>query len=224
MLAEEFMKKVLVIVGARPQFIKAAPVLKVLEESGKFQMVLVHTGQHYDENMSKSFFEELEIPRADYNLGVGSGGHGFQTGEVMKRLEPVLEKEAPEVVMVFGDTNSTLAGALTAVKLQIPVAHVEAGLRSFNRKMPKEINRVLTDHISSLLFCPTMTAVRNLEKEGIRENVFHVGDVMYDATLGFARRAEERTHILAELQLRAKHYILATVHRAEITDNEIMEV
>jgi UDP-GlcNAc3NAcA epimerase len=181
MLAEESMKKVMVVVGARPQFIKAAPVSKALEESGQMLMVLVHTGQHYDSNMSKTFFEELEIPEPKYNLGVGRGGHGFQTGEVMKRLEPVLEKESPDIVMVFGDTNSTLAGALMAVKLQIPVAHVEAGLMSFNRKMPEEINRILTDHISSLLFCPTKTAVRNLEKEGIRKNVFHVGDVMYDA-------------------------------------------
>jgi UDP-GlcNAc3NAcA epimerase len=219
MLAEEFMKKLLVVVGARPQFIKAAPVSRALEESGKFQMVLVHTGQHYDANMSRAFFEELEIPEPNFNLGVGSGGHGFQTGEVMKRLEPVMEKEAPDAVMVFGDTNSTLAGALTAVKLQIPVAHVEAGLRSFNRKMPEEINRILTDHISSFLFCPTTNAVRNLEKEGIRENVFHVGDVMYDAALSFAGVAEKKTRILTDLQLMAKHYVLVTVHRAENTDN-----
>jgi UDP-GlcNAc3NAcA epimerase len=219
MLAEEFMKKVLVVVGARPQFIKAAPVLKALEESGKFQMVLVHTGQHYDENMSKTFFEDLEIPEPNYNLGVGSGGHGFQTGEVMKLLEPALEKESPDIVMVFGDTNSTLAGALTAAKLQIPVAHVEAGLRSFNRNMPEEVNRVLTDHISSLLFCPTTNAVKNLENEGIRNNVFNVGDVMYDAALHFGQKAKETSHILEDLQLEPKKYALATIHRAENTDH-----
>jgi UDP-GlcNAc3NAcA epimerase len=213
------MKKVLIVVGARPQFIKAAPVCKSLKLSRNLAPVMVHTGQHYDSNMSKVFFEDLEISEPKYNLGVGSGGHALQTGEVMKRLEPVLEGESPDVVMVFGDTNSTLAGALTAAKLQIPVAHVEAGLRSFNRKMPEEINRVLTDHISSLLFCPTTSAVRNLENEGIKNNVFNVGDVMYDAALDFGQKAEKWSHILRDLKLEPKKYALATIHRAENTDH-----
>jgi UDP-N-acetylglucosamine 2-epimerase len=168
--------------------------------------------------MSQVFFHELELPQPDYNLGVGSGSHGNQTGDMLKRIEEVLVKEGPESVLVYGDTNSTLAGALAAVKLHIPVAHVEAGLRSFNRQMPEEINRIVTDHISTLLFCPTETAVNNLSKEGITTGVHLVGDVMYDALCYNIRLAEMKSRILERLELRPKEYLLATVHRAENTD------
>jgi UDP-GlcNAc3NAcA epimerase len=213
------MQKILTVVGARPQFIKAAPVSKAISESKQLLEVLVHSGQHYDANMSGKFFEELELRPPQYNLEVGSGGHGVQTGEIMKRLEPVLEKEAPKLVIVYGDTNSTLAGALTASKLHIPVAHVEAGLRSFNKEMPEEINRIVADHVSTLRFCPTTRAVQNLQSEGIRENVFEIGDVMYDAALNFSQKAKEKSSIIDEEGLKAKGYVLATVHRAENTDD-----
>jgi UDP-N-acetylglucosamine 2-epimerase len=209
--------KVVSIVGARPQFIKAAPVSRVLRE--RCHEVLVHTGQHYDHNMSAVFFEELEIPEPDYNLGVGSGLHGQQTGRMLVAIERVLLDERPDWVLVYGDTNSTLAGALAAVKLHIRLAHVEAGLRSFNRRMPEEHNRVLTDHCADLLFCPTQTAVENLASEGITRGVHHVGDVMYDAALYNLRIAEKQSTILRHLSLDPKSYLLATIHRAENTDN-----
>ena len=209
--------KIATIVGARPQFIKCAPVSRALRESAA--EILIHTGQHYDSNMSESFFRDLEIPEPDYNLGVGSGTHGEQSGEMLKQIEKVLLKEEPNYVVVFGDTNSTLAGALAAAKLCIPVAHIEAGLRSFNRRMPEEINRVVTDHLSRLLFCPTETSVSNLRREGITEGVHLVGDVMYDALLTNSRRAEEKSPILRQLGLQPKDYYLATVHRAENTDD-----
>ena len=208
--------KVVSIVGARPQFIKAAPLSREVRKA--HQEVLVHTGQHYDPSLSAVFFEELGIPRPDYNLGVGSASHGRQTGEMLIRVEEVLIQEEPDWVLVYGDTNSTLAGALAAVKLHIPVAHVEAGLRSFNRLMPEEINRLLTDHISTLLFCPTETAVRNLAQEGLTEGVHNVGDVMYDAALHNSQLAEEKSRILEILGLRPKGYLLATVHRPDNTD------
>jgi UDP-GlcNAc3NAcA epimerase len=208
--------KVVSIVGARPQFIKAAPLSRELRKA--HQEVMVHTGQHYDPSLSAVFFEELDIPRPDYNLGVGSASHGRQTGEMLARVEGVLIQEEPDWVLVYGDTNSTLAGALAAVKLHIPVAHVEAGLRSFNRRMPEEINRVLTDRISTLLFCPTETAVRNLAQEGLTEGVHNVGDVMYDAALHNSQLAEEKSRILEILGLRPKGYLLATVHRPDNTD------
>jgi UDP-GlcNAc3NAcA epimerase len=168
--------------------------------------------------MSRVFFDELKLRKPDYNLQVGSGTHGAQTGEMLKRIEKTLLTEKPDVVLVYGDTNSTLAGALAAAKLHIPVAHVEAGLRSFNRNMPEEINRVITDHLSSLLFAPTTTSVKNLRKEGITEGVHLVGDVMYDAALEHLKLAQSRSQVLRHFELRPKHYVLATVHRAENTD------
>jgi UDP-GlcNAc3NAcA epimerase len=209
--------KVVSIVGARPQFIKAAPLSRALRQ--EHSEVLVHTGQHYDDELSAVFFRELGIPEPDYNLGVGSGRHGWQTGRMLGRIEAVLLSGRPDWVLVYGDTNSTLAGALAAVKLHIPVAHVEAGLRSFNREMPEEHNRVLTDHCASLLFCPTSTAVDNLAKEGITRGVYLVGDVMYDAVLQFSALARQRSTILDDLGLTPKSYLLATLHRPYNTDD-----
>lgn len=209
--------KIITVVGARPQFIKAAAVSKVIRKGHK--EILIHTGQHYDENMSKIFFDELCIPKPDYNLEVGSGNHGFQTGTMMIKLEEIYLREKPDMVLVYGDTNSTLAGALTASKLLIPVVHVEAGLRSFNMAMPEEQNRVLTDHISTLLFAPTETAVNNLNDEGIHKGIFNVGDVMYDAILFFKKIAEEKSDIIKRLNLSENGYILATIHRAENTND-----
>lgn len=225
------MMKIVTIVGARPQFIKAAAVSRVIQRSKeKLKEVLVHTGQHYDYLMDRVFFEELEIPKPHYHLGVGSGSHGKQTGVMLERIEAVLGKERPAVVLVYGDTNSTLAGALAASKLNIPVAHVEAGLRSYNRKMPEEINRLLTDHLSTYLFCPTAQAVKNLSKEGIRNGkeiiVKNVGDVMYDSILHYSYIAEKKSTILKDLgllnphsEIRIPQYYLATLHRAENTDD-----
>jgi len=216
--------KIVDIVGARPQFIKLAPILRAIVKHNQkrpecpIQEVLVHTGQHYDYEMSQVFFDELGLKSPDYHLGVGSGSHGYQTGEMLKRIEEVLIKEKPDMVMVYGDTNTTLAGALAAAKLHIPVAHVEAGLRSFNREMPEEINRVLTDHISDFLFCPTQTAVENLRREGIEKGVYLVGDVMYDAVLLYLDLAEKKSEIMERLELKPKSYALVTVHRAENTD------
>jgi UDP-GlcNAc3NAcA epimerase len=212
------------IVGARPQFIKAASVSRAIqkhneEHQAHIREVMVHTGQHYDENMSQVFFDELEIREPDYNLGVGSGSHGKMTGMMLEKIEEVLLKEKPDVALVYGDTNSTLAGALAAAKLHIPVGHVEAGLRSFNRQMPEEINRVLTDHVSAFLFCPTDTAANNLKKEGMTEGVFKVGDVMFDSFLFNKKLAEKKSMILSELGLRPKSYCLVTVHREENTTN-----
>ena len=209
--------KILTVVGARPQFVKAAAVSRILRET--HTEVLLHTGQHYDERMSEVFFRELGIPEPDYNLEVGSAGHSVQTGEMLIRMEPIFEKEKPDWVMVYGDTNSTLAGALVASKLHIPVAHVEAGLRSFNREMPEEINRVLTDHVSQLLFCPAQKAVDNLNLEGVTSGVHAVGDVMYDAVLRHSEEAEKRSSILSVLGLKSKQYLLATVHRASNVDD-----
>jgi UDP-GlcNAc3NAcA epimerase len=235
--------KIATIVGARPQFIKAAAVSRAIQGFNKkgssflrgtskrrIHEILVHTGQHYDYLMDKVFFEELELPKPDYHLGVGSGSHGRQTGMMLERIEGVLQKEKPELVMVYGDTNSTLAGALAAAKLNIPVAHVEAGLRSFNRTMPEEINRLLTDHLSTFLFCPTHQAVKNLLKEGIKDGrkkvVKKVGDVMYDSILYYSELAEKESKILKDFdlftpnsELQTPNYYLVTLHRAENTDN-----
>jgi len=212
--------RIVSIVGARPQFIKAAVVSRALRSQPDIQEVFLHTGQHYDANMSDVFFQELDIPRPDYHLGIGGGTHGQNTGRMLEAIEGVLLKEQPNWVLVYGDTDSTLAGALAAVKLHIPVAHVEAGLRSFNRRMPEEINRVLTDHAADLLFAPTETAVANLRREGVPdERIALVGDVMYDAAIFYASMAEERSSILETLGLNPREYILATVHRAENTDS-----
>jgi len=207
---------ILSIVGNRPQFIKTAVLSEKLRHLGK--EILVHTGQHYDDNMSAVFFEELNLPEPDYNLGIGSGNHGEQTGAMLKAIEKVIMKEKPDWTLVYGDTNSTLAGALAAAKLHIKIAHIEAGLRSFNRKMPEEINRVVTDHLSEVLFCPTQTALNNLKAEGITRGVHVVGDVMSE-TLAFAiERADDRSQILQKLGLEANEYLLATIHRAENTN------
>lgn len=231
--------KIATVVGARPQFIKAAPVSKILRESGHKEFI-IHTGQHYDYEMSRIFFDEMGLPEPDVNLGVGSGTHGEQTGEMLIRIEKVFIAEKPDWVLVYGDTNSTLAGVLAAVKLHIPLAHVEAGLRSYNREMPEEHNRIIADHCSDLLFCPTETAVKNLEKEGFTNVtnrgklieyseyrhtdpytsplVVNVGDTMYDAVLYFADIAENSSSILSHLKLRPNGYLLATVHRPYNTD------
>ncbi len=209
--------KIASIIGARPSFIKAASVSGEIRK--EFEEILIHTGQHYDYEMSEVFFRELGIPEPDYNLDIGSGTQGEQTGKMLIEIETVLLKEKPEIVLVYGDTNSTLGGALAAVKLQTPVAHVEAGLRSFDRSMPEEINRVLTDHISNLLFCPTRTAIDNLAKEGITEGVHQVGDVMLDTLEHNREVAEKRSRILKDHGLKDKEYFVATVHRQSNTDN-----
>lgn len=213
--------KVVTVVGARPQFIKAAAVSRVIRDSyaGKIEEVLVHTGQHYDDNMSKVFFDELDIPHPKYNLEISGGQHGAMTGRMMEAVENVLLQEKPDWLLIYGDTNSTLAGALAAAKLHIPVAHVEAGLRSFNMRMPEEINRILSDRVSSLLFCPTESAVNNLNVDGISEGVHNTGDVMYDVALFYKDRARQQSSILSKLNLLHGKFALATCHRAENTDD-----
>jgi UDP-N-acetylglucosamine 2-epimerase len=209
--------KIASVVGARPQFIKASPVSREIRQH--HEEIIIHTGQHYDENMSDVFFEILDIPRPNYNLGVGSGSHGRQTADMMRGLEEVLEKESPNLLLVYGDTNSTLAGALVAAKMGIPLGHVEAGLRSFNRQMPEEVNRVVADHLSSLLFAPTETAVDNLTREGITRGVHMVGDVMYDVALQSAQAARSRD-ILSQLGLTRGEYLLVTLHRPQNVDHQ----
>lgn len=212
-------KKILTVVGARPQFIKAAAISRAIRETDGLTEVMIHTGQHFDANMSDVFFEELDIPKPHHQLDINGGGHGDMTGRMLMAIEPVLMAEKPDWVVVYGDTNSTLAGSLAASKLHIPVAHVEAGLRSFNRRMPEEINRLVTDHLSTLHLCPTATAIANLAAEGVVRGVHHVGDVMYDATLFAIERAEKGSTILSDLSLEPMRYAVATVHRAENTDD-----
>ncbi len=209
--------KIISLVGARPQFIKAAPVSRALRQ--KHQEVLVHTGQHYDEVMSAIFFEELELPQPDFNLGVGSGRHGAQTAAMLERLEEILLAERPDWLVIYGDTNSTLAGALAAAKLHFKIAHIEAGLRSFNRAMPEEINRIVADHLSQLLLCPSQTAADHLAREGIIAGVHVVGDVMAEALQFAAAKAPKHSNILSRLNLQPRGYLLATLHRAENTDD-----
>lgn len=210
-------KKILSIVGARPQFIKYGPLGSKLKQ--KFEERLLHTGQHYDRNMSNLFFEELSIGEPDINLGVGSYSHGKQTAVMLEKIEDELLRFKPDLVLVFGDTNSTLAGALASVKLHIRTAHIEAGLRSFNKEMPEEINRILTDHCSDLLFCPTETAVENLKNENIDNGIFFTGDIMYEAFIVNRKIAEAKSDILKKLDLKENGYFLATLHRAENTDD-----
>lgn len=217
--------KIATVVGARPQFVKAATVSRAIsrhnrqaEGQPRLEETIIHTGQHYDSSLSAVFFDELDIPSPGYHLEVGSCPHGRQTAAMLERIERILHEDRPDWVLLYGDTNSTLAGALAAAKLQIPMAHVEAGVRSFNRRMPEEINRILTDRVSSLLLCPTQAAVRNLSREGISEGVHRVGDVMYDSVLHYAAKAIQQNHILDDLGFDVKSYSLATVHRAENTD------
>lgn len=212
--------KIATILGARPQFIKAAVVSRVFAAMPDLHEVLIHTGQHYDDNMSQIFFRELALTPPHYNLGIGSGSHGVQTGRMLTAIEHVLLHEAPDWVLVYGDTNSTLAGALASRKLNIPVIHVEAGLRSFDRRMPEEVNRILTDHSSDLLFAPAESAVQNLVREGIAKSTIHdVGDVMYDAAVYYSATPANTT-ILDKLQLLQKNYILLTLHRSDNTDDK----
>ena len=210
--------KIVSVVGARPQFIKLSPLSKELRI--KHREIIVHTGQHYDYELSRVFFSQLSIPKPDYNLGIGSAEHGEQTGRMLKGIEEILLFEKPDLVVVYGDTNSTLAGALAGAKLNLPVAHIEAGLRSFVKSMPEEINRVLTDHVSSLLFCPTPTSVKNLKREGITKGVHLVGDVMYDALKGNLAAAEKKSKIMRKLGLVGSEFYLVTIHRAENTDDK----
>ena len=215
------MLKILTIVGARPQFVKAAALSRALQKEG-IEEVLVHTGQHFDKNMAEIFFTEMEIPEPKYNLGINSLSHGAMTGRMLEEIEKVLLVEKPSVVAVFGDTNSTIAGALAASKLHIPVAHVEAGLRSFNMHMPEEVNRILTDRISNFLFCPTEIAVKNLHSEGFNDfncKVENIGDVMYDVALYYSQTSEKRSTVINDLHLKEKPFILATLHRQENTDD-----
>jgi UDP-GlcNAc3NAcA epimerase len=214
--------KILSIIGARPQFIKAAPVSHAIrarqKDGATLREVIIHTGQHYDENMSSIFFRELNIPEPHYHLGVGSGSHGWQTGQMLERIERNLSAEKPDLVLVYGDTNSTLAGALAASKLHLPIAHVEAGLRSFNRRMPEEINRLVADHLSDLLFCPSQTAVEILAREGIQRGVHLIGDIMADSLALALTRIDSRPGIMRRFGIKDGPYLLATIHRAENTD------
>jgi UDP-N-acetylglucosamine 2-epimerase len=218
--------KICTIIGARPQFIKAAAISRaiaahnsLMPNTSRITEVIIHTGQHYDNDMSAIFFSELEIPEPKYNLNIGSGSHGLQTGRMLTGIEDILIKEKPDWVLIYGDTNSTLAGALAAGKLHIRIAHVEAGLRSFNRLMPEEINRVVADQLSNSLFCPSDIAVENLRNEGITKGVLITGDVMYDALQFAVSKTKKPSKIFDSLNLQPKNYLLATVHRAENTDD-----
>ena len=215
--------RLVTVVGARPEFIQVGTIARAIEAdyapSGAIEHVLVHTGQHYDREMSQSFFDQLELPRPSHHLGVGSGSQGEQTGEMLNRLDPLLRELAPDVVVVFGDTNSTLAGALAASKLHVTLAHIESGLRSFNLAMPEEINRRVADHVADVLFCPSRTAVANLAAEGVTKGVHLTGDVMYEAMLHTLSLGPDESHTLTQFGLTAGEYIVATTHRAENTDD-----
>jgi len=216
------MKKIVTILGARPQFVKAAVLSRIISKYKVVEEVIVHTGQHYDANMSDIFFNEMDIPKPKYNLAINGLSHGAMTGQMLQKIEEVLSIEKPDLVVVYGDTNSTLAGALAAKKMNIKLAHVEAGLRSFNMKMPEEVNRILTDRISDLLLCPTNTAIENLQKEGfnnIPTKIVKSGDIMKDAVDYYSKVSEEKSSILNDLNLQKNEFILATIHRQENTDN-----
>jgi len=215
--------KIVTILGARPQFVKAAIVSRELKKVGIHELI-IHTGQHFDANMSQVFFDEMEIPAPHFNLEIQGLNHGAMTGRMIEKIEAVLVKEKPDCVLVYGDTNSTLAGALAAAKLHIPIAHVEAGLRSFEMKMPEEINRILTDRISSILFCPTTTAINNLDTEGFKNfdcRIIHSGDVMFDAVLFYKQKIKTHSRIIEKEKLANKKFILATLHRAENTNDPV---
>lgn len=215
------MPKILTIVGARPQFVKAAAISRQLNVAG-IKEILVHTGQHFDANMAEIFFQQMNIPEPNYNLGINSLSHGAMTGRMLEGIEKIILKEKPDAVVVFGDTNSTIAGALAASKLHVPVAHVEAGLRSFNMNMPEEINRILTDRISDILFCPTQTAVDNLHLEGFKNfnsRIVLSGDVMYDTALYYSNISADRSSLIKDLRLNEKPFFLATIHREENTED-----
>ncbi len=213
--------RILSIIGTRPQIVKASAFSKVIEGTSEIDEILVHTGQHYDRELSDLFFDELGISPPKYNLGVGSSSHAVQTAEMMIGIEELVESENPDVLLVYGDTNSTLAGAVVASKSHIPLAHIESGLRSFNKFMPEEINRIVTDRLSDILFCPTEASVDNLSKEGVEEERIHlVGDVMYDACNNFSMIAGKRSTIIEDMDLKTKEFVLATIHRAENTDDE----
>lgn len=224
--------KIVTIIGARPQIIKAAALSRAIKEhyADRIQEVIVHTGQHYDDNMSQVFFDELEIPHPDYNLHVGSSSHGMQTAKMIEGIEKILTDEKPDCIVLYGDTNSTLAGAVAASKIHIPVIHIEAGLRSFNKSMPEEINRIVCDHCSTLLFTPTKAGFDNLAREGFKTNnegpygidnpkVYHCGDIMYDNSLHFSKIANQKSNLLKQLRLEGKPFVLATLHRDSNTDN-----
>jgi len=213
--------KIITVIGARPQFIKAASISRIIKENypNQIEEKILHTGQHYDSNMSEIFFKELKIPDPDFNLNISSFSHGAMTGKMLEKIEEILINEKPDIVMVYGDTNSTLAGSLAASKLNIPIVHIEAGLRSFNRKMPEEINRIITDHISTYLFCPSEVAKENLSNEGVEDHVMNFGDVMFDAALFYAELSNNKSKILENLGIKESAYSLVTLHRSENTDN-----
>jgi len=228
------MIKIVTIIGARPQIIKAAALSRAIKNkfNNSISEIIVHTGQHYDENMSNVFFTELNIPQPNYNLNVGSGSHGKQTAKMIEGIEEILIKEKPNAIVLYGDTNSTLAGGIAASKIHVPVVHIEAGLRSYNKAMPEEVNRILCDHISTLLFSPTKTGYSNLIKEGFKENnkspynanypkIYHCGDVMYDNSLHFSSVADKQTNIINKLNLTPNNFILATIHRNNNTDEPL---
>lgn len=214
--------KIVTIVGARPQFVKAAALSREFKKHNNIEEIILHTGQHFDKNMSDVFFEEMQIPHPKYNLSINSLSHGAMTGRMLEEIENILILEKPDYLLVYGDTNSTLAGALAAKKSQIKVVHIEAGLRSFNMAMPEEVNRILTDRISDILFCPTSTAIDNLEREGFSNfdsSVFNVGDVMQDAALFYEKQADQNSDILKDAHIKKNEYYLCTLHRAENTNN-----
>ncbi|MBC8376171.1 MAG: UDP-N-acetylglucosamine 2-epimerase (non-hydrolyzing) [FCB group bacterium] len=211
--------KLVTIIGARPQFVKASVISKALRDAGHTE-ILVNTGQHYDDNMARIFFEEMGIPKPDYDLGVGSGTHASQTASTLVGIEKILFIEKPDFIIVFGDTNATVAGALAAAKCHIKIVHIEAGLRSYNRKMPEEINRVVTDVLSDLLFVPTQVAVDNLNREGITSGIYIVGDVMVDALITYTKIAEKKSHVLKELSLEKEKFLLMTIHRPSNADSD----